>query len=973
MNLAKISGYLDKYKLLSLVQRISIIPIIAIFFSVALISYISAYNIRSNIISEMQENGVFLSQQFSSRIGDRQAALEVLEEQLNDKIRTTSRIVIENEELLDNDKLLEIAKKMDVDELHWLNKNGEIIYSTVPGYLGWQTTVNHPLRVILAGEKELMESIRTDAKYGKLMKYGAVRAQDGSFVQVGLTAKRIEELSKRFTYQKLVESLALEKNIVYVGYVDKNYKIIAHSNEELRGKQLPKYEYLSNVIEDANYQTEQIIDENNKEIYDILFPIIVDGKTVGALQLGYSMENIKLAVAKNNLRISLWGIFLLILISLSLRKALKSQVVQPITELEADIKAISLENNINYRLPIIKNNPFISLRQIMNSNLDISQEYFSKMIASQDELYAANEELEALVEQLSASEIELHSQYQEIQSYAARMKTLKEKYTLALEITESVVWELNILEKSIKFSENFMKKLALDYEKIALEEFIDKFVWYEDQAILKNNLINRQNQGRQEVQIQFRVLDKAGAQHWYLMRGKGFADELACHLFITGVLIELSEYKRQEEFIRYLADHDQLTDLYNKRKFEEKLNQDLADARAGAILLIDIDNFKNVNDTLGHVYGDKVLKNIADLLMKIVGKKTAVYRFGGDEFLIRLVEQTGFVEVEQVITEINQAIKNNHKVEGINNHLTLSMGIVFYPLDGSSVDELLKKADIAMYSAKRAGKNRYGFFNESMNLAFSEKIKLEKILHKALEQEQFKVVYQPVVNSNTGEVAYFEALLRMSSVNISPAEFIPVAEETGLIVPIGQWVIIEVLKQLRTWLNQGLSPKPIAINLSARQFEDPLLVPFIEEQLLKYAITANLLEIEITESVLLENKEETMTTMQKIQALGINIALDDFGTGFSSLNYLTFIPVNKIKLDKSLKDKFINLENIQVMDSLIALAHGLHLEVVIEGVEELEELPKLKRAGSDYLQGYFFSRPIPASEAEQIFNKKYLN
>lgn len=973
MNLSKIISYFEKYKRISLVQRISIIPIIAVFLAITLISYISAYNIKNSLIEEMHENGVFLSQQFSNRISERKAVLEALEEQLNDKIRVAAKMLL-NEKNLNNATLDKFAKELDVDELHWLDSKGEIVYSTVPGYIGWQTTVDHPLNIILQGQNELMEKVRPDVKYGKLMKYGAVRATAGHFVQVGISAERIGKINNRFSYQKLVESLALERNIIYVGFVDSNYKIIAHSDSNLLGKQLPKYEYLQNVIEAGDYQAQELEDEKHDfAVYDILFPIILEGKIVGALELGYSTENINIAVKENNLKIFLWGFCLLIIVTFSLRKTLKNQIIKPILKLEADIQAISLEHDINYRVPIVEDESFVSLRKTINNNLDKSQEYFAQMLDNQKELHNANEELEAVIGQLSASEEELHAQYDEIQDYALKMKELKEKYTLAIEATDSIIWEINLKDKTIAFSENFSRIVNNCLSKVTVREFIEENILQEDQEQMFKSLLEHRVQENNVVQAQFQLIDKHGKLRWYLMRGKEFLNLLEDQLYLTGVLVDISEYKKQEAYIQFLADHDNLTELYNKRKFLEKLNMDLKANKKGAILLLDIDNFKNINDALGHVYGDKVLKNVATLLKNIVGSKSAVYRFGGDEFLIRLVGQTEINDIENLILKISERLKQTTKVEEISNHLTMSIGIAFYFGSSDSVDELLIKADMAMYSAKRAGKNQYRVFNESMNKLFREKIEIEKILRQALDRQEFQILYQPVIEAVTGEVAYFEALLRINDKNISPNIFIPIAEETGLIVPIGKLVIDEVLRQLRSWLDRGYKPKPVAINLSPRQIAEPFLVEFIEAQLDKYSIKHELLEIEITENVLLENREETMVIMEKIQALGISIALDDFGTGFSSLNYLTFIPVNKIKLDKSLKDKFISLENIQVMDSIIALVHGLQLRVVIEGVEDISELAKLKRAGSDYMQGFLFSKPVSGNLAEKLFEKNYLS
>ena len=312
-------------------------------------------------------------------------------------------------------------------------------------------------------------------------------------------------------------------------------------------------------------------------------------------------------------------------------------------------------------------------------------------------------------------------------------------------------------------------------------------------------------------------------------------------------------------------------------------------------------------------------------------------------------------------------------VDNTENSITVTMGIVQYPIDGDSIDELLIKADIAMYSAKKSGKNRYLFFDEKMKEKFNDKVNIENTLRKALRNEDFLLLYQPIVETKTGDTSSFEALLRIRDSNITPDEFITIAEETGLILPIGKWVIKEAVRQISIWIEKGYAPLPVSINLSPRQFYDVKLVDYIKETLEDYQVDPSLLELEITENIFAEKKDEVINILNRLKAIGLKISLDDFGTGYSSLNYLTFMPLDRIKLDKSLKDKFIELENIKFMDSLIALAHGLNLKVVTEGVEKIEEFEKLKIAGSDYLQGYLFSKPIKNEEVEKIFNRNYMD
>ena len=432
---------------------------------------------------------------------------------------------------------------------------------------------------------------------------------------------------------------------------------------------------------------------------------------------------------------------------------------------------------------------------------------------------------------------------------------------------------------------------------------------------------------------------------------------------------QFEEIKAQESYIQFLADHDSLTELFNRRKFVENLEMSQSNHETGAVMLLDIDNFKNINDTLGHVYGDKVINHVAILLSDALPDHATAYRLGGDEFLVLLPCLVDVPKISEIIKNIMGLLGGNNEIDQISNHITLSLGVARYPADGETVEEILIKADIAMYHSKKSGKNQYQFFNEKMISEFGEKIHIENHLRKANETGDFILYYQPVIDAKTGEIAYFEALLRLADFSYPPNIFIPAAEDTGLIISIGKWVVREAVSRVRLWLDSGVMPKPVAINLSPKQIYEATIVDYLEETLKAYNVDVSLIEIEITENVLMENQEDNIKTLERLKALGFKIALDDFGTGYSSLNYLTYVPVDKIKLDKSLKDKFIHHANSQVMDGLISIAHGLDLKVVAEGVETAEEYEKLVYQNCDYLQGYLFSKPVPEDSVLQMLKK----
>lgn len=437
------------------------------------------------------------------------------------------------------------------------------------------------------------------------------------------------------------------------------------------------------------------------------------------------------------------------------------------------------------------------------------------------------------------------------------------------------------------------------------------------------------------------------------------------------LVAQIEEIESQRDYINYLAYHDPLTNLSNRRMFIEKLSNALENNAFGAVVLLDLDNFKSINDVMGHVYGDKVLVEVANRLHAAANDHVFVSRFGGDEFLILISPLEDRKATEEEVQRLMRLFDAPILIEGQPVQIAFSMGASVFPEDTRTVDQLIMNADMALYAVKNNNKNHFKFFDTTMNEKVVRKLAIEQMINSAIEADGFMMVYQPQVSVKEGKTEAFEALIRFKTHAVSPGEFIPVAEETGQIIQIGRLVIEKVIFQMRMWRDQGLEPKTVSINYSAMQLHDEGYVTFLFDCLNRYQIEPRYIEIEITESAVMENKELTLSFLAELKEHGIQISVDDFGTGYSSLSYLTFLPIDKIKIDRSLIIEFLEIDNLRVMESLISLAHSLELKVIAEGVETLEQLKRLQRCHCDTIQGYFFSKPLAPSEIAQNYYKNY--
>lgn len=446
---------------------------------------------------------------------------------------------------------------------------------------------------------------------------------------------------------------------------------------------------------------------------------------------------------------------------------------------------------------------------------------------------------------------------------------------------------------------------------------------------------------------------------------------------VNGIVIngrDVTERTAAEARIRHLAHHDELTGLPNRTLMRELAHAAMAradrDGTQVAIMFLDLDRFKHVNDSLGHQVGDCLLQHVASVLKGSLRSVDVVGRLGGDEFLMLFPDLCGPEDARQVADRIVALISHTVIVDNHELHASASIGIALYPQDATSLDMLMRHADTAMYHAKSAGRNTCEFFRQDMNNAVVARLSMESRLRRAVREQEFELFYQPIVQAGSGAIVAAEALLRWRDPEhglVAPMEFIPMAEDLGMIQEIGAWVLHEACRQNSRWQASAGLRIPIAVNLSAEQFRTRELLDVVSAALQESGLDPSWLHLEITESLLMENTRVTIAMLKELNDMGLQLSIDDFGTGYSSLSYLTRFPIQKLKIDKSfVRDLREDRTDAAVTSAVIALGHSLNLTVLAEGVETVEQFAFLRARGCDELQGYYFSRPLPAAEFEHL-------
>jgi diguanylate cyclase (GGDEF)-like protein/PAS domain S-box-containing protein len=587
------------------------------------------------------------------------------------------------------------------------------------------------------------------------------------------------------------------------------------------------------------------------------------------------------------------------------------------------------------------------------------------------------EEIQATYEQLIAAEEELRAQYDELNEKQAMIEKSEERYKLALEGANDAIWEVDLITKVFFASDKFNDITGYDKNTIiSLENLVDLVV-EEDKEIAIADFKNHISGKNLYYQSKIKIMFNGGVDKWILIRGKCLRNNKGVATKISGSVTDISEQKDSEEKINKLNYYDVLTDIPNRRFFVNTLKSEIIKAKnidtKMGVLFIDLDNFREINDTLGHDYGDELLKKVAISIKESIKEGDLVSRVGGDEFFILMKDVQDYSDISNLCEKLQSILNCEINIESKHVFASASVGIAVFPQDGKTSSAMLRSADTAMYNAKYNGKSKYCYFNKSMSEAVVRRVEIEKGLRKALENNELEIYYQPQIDIINNKIKGFEALLRWESPElgkVSPVEFIPIAEQSGLIIPVGEWIIKTVYLQNNAWKNKGYIYDTIAINLSSIQLENDKFEETLKKLITETNVNPRFVELEITESILVKDFEKSVKLLTVIRDLGINIALDDFGTGYSSLSYLKELPINTLKIDKSFIDNIVTNERDKaIVDGIIQLAQKIGLDVIAEGVESSEQIDLLQSMGCNQIQGYYYSKPLPNSEIEEKFLK----
>lgn len=606
--------------------------------------------------------------------------------------------------------------------------------------------------------------------------------------------------------------------------------------------------------------------------------------------------------------------------------------------------------------------------------------YIRKIKNMKKELESNHEELTELYEELAKNDDELRVQYDELSSTQNFLTSSEERYRLVLESTNDAIWDVDVKTYTVFFSDKWYELLGykeedfngylITWRKYAHPDDLPKIV-----KILRDNISGKTS----FLKCEFRIKTAQGDYKWIRTRGKTLFNSQGEAYRIIGSHMDITELKYYEAELEYIAYHDSLTGLYNRlymyetigtrlKKIEENTSRKIVDA----MLFMDIDNLKFINDTLGHSFGDKFILEIAMRLLSLTNNNCELFRLNGDEFIFYIKNVSGKEEIESFASKVIDCFNQTLSIDGHVISASVSIGISLYPIDGKDVDTLLRFADMAMYKVKQKGKNGYCFFNTLIKEEIQARVNIERHLKKALDNDEFILHYQPQIDVETKKIIGFEALVRWLSPDmglVPPLKFIHIAEETGFIVPLGEWILRTSCQFCKNINRERNTNYKISVNISVMQLLQDNFNDMVERALKDTGLSANLLELEITESIIMESPELIVGKLKQLRQKGISVALDDFGTGYSSLAYLKNIPITTLKIDKLFIDDISSDDsNTTLTDSIISLGHKIGLTIVAEGVETTDQLKYLENNKCDMIQGYLFSKPLPPEDISKLLN-----
>ncbi|HYD94618.1 MAG TPA: EAL domain-containing protein [Noviherbaspirillum sp.] len=582
--------------------------------------------------------------------------------------------------------------------------------------------------------------------------------------------------------------------------------------------------------------------------------------------------------------------------------------------------------------------------------------------------------LEELADDISFGVVSLRTKSAREQAERA-LRATEEKLSSILDSIDNVVWSAT--HEQFIYLNSMVEKI---YGRPIEQFYRDRTLWFrvihaEDRPAVLEAHAGLSRQSR--ITCEYRITRPDGEVRWIEERARAIRDERGQLQRFDGIAIDISERKAYEARIEYLAGHDALTSLANRNLLGDRITQAMAHSRRSgtllALLFLDLDRFKGINDSFGHELGDALLLEVSHRLRAVIREGDTVARQGGDEFIILLTNLQRPQDVTGVVHKIFDIFTEPFIIRGHELFVSTSVGATIYPDDGEDMQSLLRNADIAMYRAKEERGNAFQFYSREMSVRALERAELESALRRALDRKEFELFYQPKVEAMSGKIIGAEALIRWNHPDmgmVSPTRFIPMAEEIGLIVPIGDWVLHTACAQNKAWQNAGLPPISISVNLSARQFRQEGLVESVARALEDMDLDARHLELELTESIVMNSAELFIEKLKELEDLGVQLSIDDFGTGYSSLSYLKRFPLHHLKIDQSfVRDIATDADDAAITSTVISLGHSLNLKVIAEGVETEEQVAFLRDHNCDEMQGYYFSRPLPANEFASLLRQ----
>jgi diguanylate cyclase (GGDEF)-like protein/PAS domain S-box-containing protein len=588
-----------------------------------------------------------------------------------------------------------------------------------------------------------------------------------------------------------------------------------------------------------------------------------------------------------------------------------------------------------------------------------------RVLERTSELVIADKELSVEINKREEAQESYRQEVVTREDVEVDLRRSDERMRMAVEAARIGFWDWDVIRDEQVWSDVCKELLGLGPGSSANFQVLMNSVHPDDRKMMEDGF-QAAIQEKREYGLEFRVIWPDGSVHWQAAKGRAFYDESGRTTRMAGIAMDITASKVAEEQIQYLAYYDALTGLPNRTLLQDRLAKALAVARRQkhklAILFFDLDRFKDINDSLGHSVGDLLLQEVAERLKTWARDQDTVARLGGDEFLLMLTHVKDVPDAAIAAERLMDAITTEFVIQGHRLNVSCSVGISIFPEHGADPETLIKNADAAMYSAKDNGCNNFRFFTADMNAQIIERLTLESGLRLALDKQQFFLVYQPQVDITTGRITGLEALLRWEHPELGlvpPDKFIRIAEDSGLILPIGEWVLRTACSQARMWQDQGLPPVTIAVNVSVVQFRQDGFCELIRRVLDETGLAPRYLELELTESLLLANADLMLSVVQGLKAMGVTLAIDDFGTGYSSFSYLRQFRVTKLKIDRVfVRDVALNSDDAAITAAIISMAKSLHLKVIAEGVENEAQMSFLRGHQCDEIQGYYFSRPL---------------